>query len=60
MNETVELRITASERAELEAALDQCLREIKQLHIDCERLGEVTDERLSRLRRERERPQAKS
>jgi len=54
MSETVELTTSESEQAELEAVLDQCLTEIKQLRDECERLGATTDERLRRLRQERE------
>jgi hypothetical protein len=54
MNETVELTMNESERAEFEATFDQCLVEIKQLRDECERLGAATDERLRRLRRDRE------
>lgn len=59
MNETVELGISESERVELEAVLDQCLAEIKQLRDECERLGATTDERLRRLRPEGEQLQVR-
>jgi hypothetical protein len=54
MNETVELIMKESERAEFEATFDQCLAEIMQLRDECERLGATTDERLRRLRRDRD------
>jgi hypothetical protein len=59
MDKLSDLTMTESEQVELEAALDQCLVEIKQLRDECEQLGATTDERLRRLHREREHSQTR-
>jgi hypothetical protein len=52
MNETLELTISESERAELEALLDVCLAEFEQARGEHERLMAQVDQNISESKRQ--------